>query len=413
MITDFQSNYLYLSALLESKYRVFFEVFKKILKANHIGFELLPQTNDIWCRDYLPVQVNEDKFVQFVYDPEYMQGKWKRFITEPKFVTKTIGIKPIPSMLKIDGGNVVRSSKKVILTKKILKENEGIEKNELKAILLKELDVEKVILIPHEPYDYTGHADGMIRFIDENTVLLNDFSQVSEAFERKIKQRLESNNLKYEILTYKPYHKKNLWGDDTAIGNYINFLEIQDLIIMPKYNLPEYVELNAQAHQEIIKYYPNHKIEVIDCTDIATDGGVLNCISWNILRKRKRGVEIINPDEPNDYLIKHPIKTLKNSDIPSTSSWKKIAEFARTFDGKSYCKTDEVLQQLTKQIEDYYWEEGQFDNAMPISQLRAALYGFFYFNHYTIQQSPNFKDRQLLKAIVERIGKLVYDGGEW
>ena len=33
---------------------------------------VIPGTKDIWCRDYMPVQVAAERFVQFTYTPDYM-----------------------------------------------------------------------------------------------------------------------------------------------------------------------------------------------------------------------------------------------------------------------------------------------------------------------------------------------------
>jgi agmatine deiminase len=74
MITDSQTNFLYLSDQLE-KYRAFSADLVKILTKQGIKHGFLPLTKDIWAVDYMPIQVNQDRFVRFTYQPDYLDYK--------------------------------------------------------------------------------------------------------------------------------------------------------------------------------------------------------------------------------------------------------------------------------------------------------------------------------------------------
>ena len=41
---------------------------------NGVRIEIIPATADIWRRDYMPIQLDEDRFCQFVYAPDYLRG---------------------------------------------------------------------------------------------------------------------------------------------------------------------------------------------------------------------------------------------------------------------------------------------------------------------------------------------------
>jgi len=56
-----------------------------------------------------------------------------------------------------------------------LKNNSEYEKEELIYKLSKLLDA-KVIIIPREPYDKLGHADGIVKFINEDNIFLNEYT---------------------------------------------------------------------------------------------------------------------------------------------------------------------------------------------------------------------------------------------
>ncbi len=88
------TNFLYLSGLLPERHKRFYETLVKALKENGINYGLLPGTKDIWCRDYMPIQVSKNRFIQFNYSPGYLKG-YKHLITDAKKVCKAIGIRSI------------------------------------------------------------------------------------------------------------------------------------------------------------------------------------------------------------------------------------------------------------------------------------------------------------------------------
>lgn len=75
MITDKQTNFLYLADTLPKKYSNFYLRFEKVLTDCKIEFALLPKTKDVWAVDYMPIQTELKKFVRFIYNPSYLQTK--------------------------------------------------------------------------------------------------------------------------------------------------------------------------------------------------------------------------------------------------------------------------------------------------------------------------------------------------
>jgi len=75
MITDSQTNKLYLADCLPEKQPAFYSRFKSVLEKCNILPEFLPNTKDIWVKDYMPIQIDTNSFVQFVYNPDYLQSK--------------------------------------------------------------------------------------------------------------------------------------------------------------------------------------------------------------------------------------------------------------------------------------------------------------------------------------------------
>ena len=282
MITDRETNKVFLSEILKSDKRfseTSIEIIN-ILNACQVDYEFLTRTKDIWARDYMPIQVSDNKFIEFRYDPDYLQGEENRiYKTYPDIVCDSIGLKTIKSDIIIDGGNVIKSTNCAILTDKILLENEGTyEPDQLKEKLKLLFEVEKIILVPWDKKnDFYGHADGMIRFIDENKVLIQGyFDFYSKKFTDEFFGALEENGIEWIKLEFD--RKK----EDMRSWAYLNFLQTKDLILMPKFGIIE-DELALNQFKSIFKNYADSdRIFQLDMNTIVEEGGALNCISWTI-----------------------------------------------------------------------------------------------------------------------------------
>jgi agmatine deiminase len=70
-------------------------------------------------------------------------------------------------------------------------------------------------------------------------------------------------------------------NDDQAHGYYINYLQMENLIVVPTFGLKE----DDQALKKMEELFPGQTVIGINSRDIAEKGGVLNCITWNIVWK--------------------------------------------------------------------------------------------------------------------------------
>jgi len=228
----------------------------------------------------MPVQVTKNKFVHFRYDPDYLKG-YDELKTKIGDIVHSIGLEIIHTDINIDGGNVIKAQNKVILTDMIFRENKAYDHDKLIEDLQKLFETEHIIIIPHVPYDIFGHADGMVRFLNEDIVLVSDFSKIiGKTFQEKLEKSLEVNYLQTIRIPYKCRSIKNENGIYLATGCYINFFQIGNLIILPAFGLSD----DKVALRQIEELHPNHKVLILNSQDVAFDGGVLNCITWNIFR---------------------------------------------------------------------------------------------------------------------------------
>jgi agmatine deiminase len=225
------------------------------------------------------VQTASGGFVQFRYAPDYLRGSdYAHLVTGPEVIAGIPAIKECThSPLVIDGGNVVRCEDVCILTDKIFRENHRWKRERLLRWIAAYLDA-KIIIIPTEPGDIIGHADGVVRFVDRNTVLVNDYMGIAPAYGRRVEAILKGNGLSIIRMPYTITGKK-IDGIDSAFGNYVNFLQTPRCIIMPSYSIPE----DARALAIVKDAFPGVAVESVDCVELSREGGVLNCISWDVV----------------------------------------------------------------------------------------------------------------------------------
>ena len=114
----------------------------------------------------------------------------------------------------------------------------------------------------------TGHADGMVRFVNENTVIGNKSNSLF-GLEAHIKTTLRNHGI--EVYDFPYFESKG----DSAVGCYLNFLETEQALFLPVFGVDMDNEAVKAAedifHKEIIP---------VNINEIAREGGVLNCISW-------------------------------------------------------------------------------------------------------------------------------------
>jgi agmatine deiminase len=278
MITDSQTNYLYLADTLPKKYSSFYKSFVELLTEYNIRFSLLPHTKDVWAADYMPIQTELNNYVRFTYNPPYLQAKQLlKSISDVDSICEEIGIRTIKSDIILDGGNVTRTVNKVIMTDRVFKDNPTFKRKHLIEELYELLQVDKLYFVPEQPGDFTGHSDGMVRFLDENTILINDYKLEKEWFHRAFEIAIHNTGLDYVKVPYNVYNNES---NDQANGDYINYLQMQDIVVIPTFGIKEDDIVIKQFEQ----LFQGHNIATIASNDIANDGGILNCITWNILK---------------------------------------------------------------------------------------------------------------------------------
>lgn len=277
---------VYFSSYL--KYYACWPELKTALVDLNIEYELLEGTNDIWVRDFMPLVSPEGRYITYTYAPDYLRDKPK-YITDGSKLMPDSPLIPRDLGLVLDGGNIIWEGKQVICTDKIFEENGNVD--EVIARMTKTLDYSHLTFLPWDKHEPFGHVDGMVRFVDEETVVMTNYCDFDVEFRQRLLsilgKKFTVRELHYDV--DKP-HKDN-WA-------YINFLQVDDKFILPRLNAPE----DEQALEQIAEIFgvPKNNIRMVDIHTILRMGGGLNCISWNaapeMLPKR-----LISPNMENAF----------------------------------------------------------------------------------------------------------------
>lgn len=279
MITGKEANSVFFSERLKynKRFNVTCHALTDLLEKHSIKYDFLKATKDIWCRDYMPIQTEMGKFVQFRYEPSYLKGDFE-LQSDTIEVCKANNISPQFSKINLDGGNVVNWSDRAIITDRVFDENpEYPNKNKLISEIENLLEVE-VIVIPQIKSDFTGHADGLVRFIDRNTLLGNDRQQEYKYWSIGIGKVLKEKRIDYIDIPFLNHIEKN--HPYHAIGCYVNYLEIGELIVLPVFEVKN--NKDQEVYDKFREIFPERKIETINYNQIGLYGGLLNCTTWTI-----------------------------------------------------------------------------------------------------------------------------------
>lgn len=278
MITDSLTNTVFFSGLLRKKCPILNRHISEALEANSIPYAYLSETKDIWCRDFMPIQIAEDRFVSYRYTPNYLQDKaGLRLQTDTEKVLHA-GENHLEPLLKnavtidlvMDGGNVMKCGDTIVMTEKVFFENKDKSRIEVERIL-KEAFQSDVLFLPWDREETFGHSDGIVHYAGDGRILLTNYDNISPYYYNRFRKALKKH---FEVIPLKYVTKKQ----HARSWAYINFLQVGKLVLMPQLGLEE----DVQALEQIGNALPDCEVVGIPALEAVRRGGALNCISWNI-----------------------------------------------------------------------------------------------------------------------------------
>jgi agmatine/peptidylarginine deiminase len=279
-----KKNFLAFADYLQRNRKEVMKQIKTALDEYSVDYEIINGCKDIWVRDFMPIQRHDGKLVRYRYYPDYLvQGNNVQYITDVhKVNVKTLdeSVEYADTDLVIDGGNAILCQDKngkncVLMTQKVLFENSPMSHLDVLKELYRVFDAD-IILLPWDSREPYGHADGMVRYLKPGCLLLNNYEENDNDLYLQLKLALSA---RFELFSLK-YGKAN--HPDSWC--HINFLELDNLILVPAANIPSDAVAKDQLEKLTGKDCRLIKMKEIINNGGKNDGGALNCISWNNLK---------------------------------------------------------------------------------------------------------------------------------
>ncbi len=270
--------------------------------------EIKTHQENIYCREFMPVKTGKGNRVQFVYAPAYMtisEEKSKK-CPKPYEISRELNIEGRMCHMILNGCAVEVSGEKAIVSNSVFMDNlrsksqlqdafkymqwSEDEKMMMVEILPKDeeslvkqlkdaLQINELICVPQYPFDVTRNIEGVVRFVNEDVVIINAIKDLYtdesskeriQVWYKEFSSVIENAGLKIVELPFVvPVNEKSL------TGNYLNFLKFDHKILMPGFNLSE--DQIVKNKLEELFHLP---VEIIDVVELSQEGGSLNSIAW-------------------------------------------------------------------------------------------------------------------------------------
>ena len=235
---------------------------------------------DIWMRDFAPSNATHP--VMFRYTAVAQSGSQKDAddVQEALAVlAEDAGLFFEESDLLNDGGNFVDDyAGNIVISKKFLRDNNLSEEQAREKLTAFE-NIQNVAFIEADEQGGLEHADGVVSFVDVNTLIVNSYPEDKEyAQQLKADLRRGLPNVKiHDIIT--PYDGSEIYDErfGSACGLYTNALVTPERIYLPQFGIPEdeiaLKQVQAVTSREVIP---------VSSGQVCTMGGGVRCLSWQL-----------------------------------------------------------------------------------------------------------------------------------
>ena len=279
-------NTIYFSRKFKEKYPHIARAIEEELEKHGVKPKWLDQTNDIWVRDFMPLQMNDTYFIHYTYYPDYLMRSLedRASITNPIRLEQKLlvcdGKVVVNLPLILDGGNAVITDRHVVMTEKVLVENTRDYYSNVNAVsnqIRKKMNLEPLFIHWNKKEKY-GHTDWLVRYLGgpTNMVIVGTNEELTMDVSLSAIEKLTEAQC-YDVREFKlDKPTANSWA-------YLNYVRVNDIILMPTVAETENDKEAAEKLYQLFKESGQEvKIIPIDCQDLIKAGGALHCVSWNI-----------------------------------------------------------------------------------------------------------------------------------
>lgn len=272
-----KTNRVYFSHLLPKECPILWDSLKYHLNKRKIEYAFLNYTMDIRCRDYMPIQTDNNEFVYYLYYPDYWLHRNQRkritncHVLYSRMIAAFPNINHKPLNVVLDGGNIMLCGNVIVMTDKALSIKTINSRAQIFQMISDAFEYD-ILFLPWNKSNKFGHVEDLIHYLGNNKILLTSDKDMPPQYYQEVKKAL---GRKFEVIplcyNVKKQHKRS-WA-------YINFLQVGNTVFIPCFGYPE----DSQAISQIQQVLPDG-VEVvgIPALEIVRKGCGLRSISWSV-----------------------------------------------------------------------------------------------------------------------------------
>ena len=245
---------------------------------------LVGPMRDVWMRDFTPVLPARPVLFRYSaaaqagqqLEADWVQAGFTRY-------AKSTGLEFRRSPYVLDGGNLVDDGDaRAIVTDRFLADN-GLDQTQAAEILREALGAEQIAILPADPEDRLGHADGMVAFIAPNAIAA---TRCDEPFRTAVLGELRAAFPDVDVVEIEspaggPPAADAAFG--SAHGLYVNAVVTARHLYVPTFGIPE-----DAAALELLRARSDRAIVPVDARPVADLGGSLRCLSGQLTGENAR-----------------------------------------------------------------------------------------------------------------------------
>ncbi len=250
------------------------------------------KTNDTWCRDYGPITVRNDGSLQlqnFIFDSwgnkyeSQLDNAVSRYLHNKNY----FGDNEMQDCdFILEGGSIESDGQGTILTTShcLLKRHPDKTKKYIEEKLNLYLGAENVLWLDHGGItgdDTDSHIDNLARFVNKHTIIYSACDDPShpdydslQIMEQELKALRQANGDEYNLF---PLYLPKLKSDNGKIlpASYVNFLVINDAVLVPIYDDPQ----DKETLEKLQQCYVSRNIIGINSKALVKQFGSIHCAS--------------------------------------------------------------------------------------------------------------------------------------
>jgi len=196
--------------------------------------------------------------------------------------------------LQFEGGNVLFDGLgRAWGSSRIIEQNPAYTEAQLKALLEEYFGLYDFMFLQKLTHSGGGiwcHVDMFMKILDQETILISQYPDfvpdynIIENFASTLAGMANSEGRNYTIIRIPaPPKADGNWPttQNDEMRTYTNSIIINNVIVVPSYNLPEYDSTAKHVYQQAM---PGYRIEMVDATALTPLYGALHCITHEVTK---------------------------------------------------------------------------------------------------------------------------------